>query len=99
MAGRGRLTSFSIGNKQGNHTKVPGEGHLGSWRPLRVLPLTPTHRRLCLKWCYSRENWTTSEWSQVIFSDESRFDLSSDGNRVRVSRLLEECLNPVFALQ
>ncbi|GFX18164.1 HTH_Tnp_Tc3_2 domain-containing protein [Trichonephila clavipes] len=21
------------------------EGHLGSWRPLRVLPLTPTHRR------------------------------------------------------
>ncbi|GFW21130.1 transposable element Tcb2 transposase [Trichonephila clavipes] len=27
------------------------EGHLGSWSPLRVLPLTPTHRRLRLEWC------------------------------------------------
>ncbi|GFU41887.1 transposable element Tcb2 transposase [Trichonephila clavipes] len=27
------------------------EGHLGSWRPLRVLPLTPIHRRLRLEWC------------------------------------------------
>ncbi|GFV72012.1 transposable element Tcb2 transposase [Trichonephila clavipes] len=25
------------------------EGHLGSWCPLRVLPLTPIHRRLCLE--------------------------------------------------
>ncbi|GFT05656.1 transposable element Tcb2 transposase [Trichonephila clavipes] len=27
------------------------EGHLGSRRPLRVLPWTPTHRRLRLEWC------------------------------------------------
>ncbi|GFX48838.1 transposable element Tcb2 transposase [Trichonephila clavipes] len=27
------------------------EGHLGSRCPLRVLPLTPTHRRLRLDWC------------------------------------------------
>ncbi|GFX15289.1 transposable element Tcb2 transposase [Trichonephila clavipes] len=27
------------------------EGHLGSRRPLRVLPLTPTHRRVRLEWC------------------------------------------------
>ncbi|GFU40390.1 transposable element Tcb2 transposase [Trichonephila clavipes] len=26
------------------------EGHLGLWRPLRVLPLTPTHRHLRLEW-------------------------------------------------
>ncbi|GFW98192.1 transposable element Tcb2 transposase [Trichonephila clavipes] len=30
------------------------EGHLGSWRLIRVLPLTPTHRRLRLKWCRAR---------------------------------------------
>ncbi|GFX47049.1 transposable element Tcb2 transposase [Trichonephila clavipes] len=32
------------------------EGHLGSRRPLRVLPLTPTHRRLRLEWCRARGN-------------------------------------------
>ncbi|GFX25009.1 transposable element Tcb2 transposase [Trichonephila clavipes] len=32
------------------------EGHLGSWRPLRVLPLTPTHRNLRLEWCRTRGN-------------------------------------------
>ncbi|GFW32489.1 lig_chan-Glu_bd domain-containing protein [Trichonephila clavipes] len=31
------------------------EGHLRSRRPLRVLPLTPTHRRLHLEWCRARE--------------------------------------------
>ncbi|GFW74252.1 HTH_Tnp_Tc3_2 domain-containing protein [Trichonephila clavipes] len=31
------------------------EGHLGSWSPLCVLSLTPTHQRLFLKWCHARE--------------------------------------------
>ncbi|GFW13574.1 HTH_Tnp_Tc3_2 domain-containing protein [Trichonephila clavipes] len=34
------------------------EGHLGSRRSLRVLPLTPTHRRLRLEWYRARGNWT-----------------------------------------
>ncbi|GFU00182.1 transposable element Tcb2 transposase [Trichonephila clavipes] len=76
------------------------KGHLGSRRPLRVLPFTPTHRRLRLKWCPARGNWTNTEWNQVIFSDESRFDLSSDDNHdVRVWRPRGEHLNPAFALQ
>ncbi|GFW33803.1 uncharacterized protein TNCV_3588891 [Trichonephila clavipes] len=60
------------------------EGHLGSWRPLRVLPLTPTHRQLRLNWCCARGNWTSAEWNQVVFSDKSRFNLSSDENRDHV---------------
>ncbi|GFT25076.1 transposable element Tcb2 transposase [Trichonephila clavipes] len=60
------------------------EGHLGSRCPLRVLPLTPTHQRLRLEWCRARGNWTAAEWTQVIFNVESRFNLSSEDNRVRV---------------
>ncbi|GFW16472.1 glucose dehydrogenase [Trichonephila clavipes] len=74
------------------------EGHLGPWRPLRVLPLTHTHRCLRLEWCHARGNWTAAEWNQVVFSDESRFNLSSDDNRVRVWRNHGERLNPAFAL-
>ncbi|GFX60245.1 transposable element Tcb1 transposase [Trichonephila clavipes] len=75
------------------------EGHLGSRHPLRVLPLTPTHERLRLEWCRTRRNWTTAEWKQVVFSDESRFNLSSGDNRIRVWRPRGERLNPAFALQ
>ncbi|GFW27485.1 transposable element Tcb2 transposase [Trichonephila clavipes] len=75
------------------------EGHLGSRRPLCGLPLTPTHRRLRLQWWRARGNCTVAEWNQVVFSNESRFNLSSDDNRVRLWRPSDERLNPVFALQ
>ncbi|GFU48372.1 transposable element Tcb1 transposase [Trichonephila clavipes] len=74
------------------------EGHLGSQRLLRVLPLTPSHRRR-LERCHTRGNWTSAECNQVVFRDESRFYLSSDDNRVRVWRPRGERLNPAFALQ
>ncbi|GFU41301.1 transposable element Tcb2 transposase [Trichonephila clavipes] len=73
------------------------EGHLGSQRSLRLLPLSPTHRCLLLEWCHARENWTAAEWNQFVFSDESRFSLSSEDNRVRVWRPRGERLNPAFA--
>ncbi|GFU23493.1 transposable element Tcb2 transposase [Trichonephila clavipes] len=75
------------------------EGHLGLQRPLRVLLLTLTHRRLRLKWFHARGNWTAAECNRVVFSDESSFYLSSDDNRVRVWRPRGERLNPAFTLQ
>ncbi|GFU82207.1 transposable element Tcb2 transposase [Trichonephila clavipes] len=75
------------------------EGHLGSRLPLRVLPYTPSYRRLHLEWCHARGNWTSVEWNQVVFRDESIFNLNCDKNRVRVWRPSGKRLNPVFALQ
>ncbi|GFV15917.1 transposable element Tcb2 transposase [Trichonephila clavipes] len=75
------------------------EGHLGLRRRLRMLPLTPTHRCLHLERCRARVNWTAAEWNQVVFSDESRFNLSSNDNRVRVWRPRGEHLNSSFVLQ
>ncbi|GFX42299.1 transposable element Tcb2 transposase [Trichonephila clavipes] len=74
------------------------EGHLGSRRPLRVPPLMHTHRCLRLQWCHARGNLIAAECNQVVFSDESRFDLSNDDNRVRVWRPRGERLNPAFTL-
>ncbi|GFY06908.1 transposable element Tcb2 transposase [Trichonephila clavipes] len=61
--------------------------------------LTPTHQRLCLELCRGRGNCTAAEWNQVIYSDQSRFNLSNDDNRVCVWRPCGERLNPAFALQ
>ncbi|GFT97249.1 transposable element Tcb1 transposase [Trichonephila clavipes] len=73
------------------------EGHLGSQRRLRVLPLTPTHRRLRLERCRAGGNWTAAEWNQVVFSDEFRINLNNED--VRVWRTPGKRLNPAFALQ
>ncbi|GFX75027.1 transposable element Tcb2 transposase [Trichonephila clavipes] len=84
------------------------KGHLGPRRPLHGLPLTPTHQRLRLEWCRARGNWTAVERNQVVFRDErereriereSRFNLSSDDNRVHVWRPRGERLNPAFSIQ
>ncbi|GFU80411.1 transposable element Tcb1 transposase [Trichonephila clavipes] len=48
--------------------------------------LPSRHRRLRLEWCRSRGNWTAAECNQVVLSDESRFNPSSDDNCVRVWR-------------
>ncbi|GFY35718.1 HTH_Tnp_Tc3_2 domain-containing protein [Trichonephila clavipes] len=62
------------------------EANLKSKRPFRALPLTPEHRQLRLQWCQARSMWNVTDWQKVVFSDESRFLLGTDDNRVRVWR-------------
>ncbi|GFT48309.1 transposable element Tc1 transposase [Trichonephila clavipes] len=62
------------------------EANLKSKRPFRALPLTPEHRQLRLQWCQARSMRNVTDWQKVVFSDESRFVLGTDDNRVRVWR-------------
>ncbi|GFV40894.1 transposable element Tcb1 transposase [Trichonephila clavipes] len=39
-----------------------------------------------LQWCQTRSIWNVKDWQKVGFSDESRFVLGADDNRVRVWR-------------
>ncbi|KAI4895282.1 hypothetical protein NFI96_000260 [Prochilodus magdalenae] len=59
---------------------------LHAHRPLPRLSLTPRHRHQRLQWCRTRLPWSDSEWQRVIFSDESRFSLGGDAQRIRVWR-------------
>ncbi|GFX72183.1 transposable element Tc1 transposase [Trichonephila clavipes] len=59
---------------------------LKSKHSFRALPLTPEHRQLRLQWCQARSMWNVTDWQKVVFSDESRFALGTDDNRVRVWR-------------
>ncbi|UYV60676.1 RPS10 [Cordylochernes scorpioides] len=60
--------------------------------------LTPPNRRQRLEWCRARSTWMT-EWHRVVFSDESRFCLSSDSRRVRVWRRRGERSNPAAIVE
>ncbi|GFW73738.1 transposable element Tcb1 transposase [Trichonephila clavipes] len=74
------------------------EKHLVSGFSLCVLIMTSTYRRLRWERCHARWDWTATEWNQAVFSDESRFNLSSNDNRARVWRSRSERVNPAFAL-
>ncbi|GFY09195.1 transposable element Tc1 transposase [Trichonephila clavipes] len=62
------------------------EANLKSKRPFHALPLTLENRQLRLQWCQARSMWNVTDWQKVVFSDESRFVLGTDDNRVRVWR-------------
>ncbi|GFX23897.1 transposable element Tc3 transposase [Trichonephila clavipes] len=61
-------------------------GGLFARRPGRCVPLTPAHRRRRSLWCRGHRNWRDSEWGRVLFTDESRFSLSSDSHRILIWR-------------
>ncbi|GFX17758.1 transposable element Tcb2 transposase [Trichonephila clavipes] len=67
-------------------------------RNARAQP-TASSAAIKAQWCRGRGDWTAAEWNQVVFSDESRFNLSSDDNRVRVWRPRGDRLNFTFVLQ
>ncbi|GFT83288.1 transposable element Tcb1 transposase [Trichonephila clavipes] len=50
------------------------------------------HRRLRLQWAHEHRDWQT-DWNQVVFSDESLFNLWDHDGRIRVRRYAgERCL-------
>ncbi|GFS57955.1 transposable element Tcb1 transposase [Trichonephila clavipes] len=61
-------------------------GGLFARRPVRRVPLTPAHRGRRSLWSREHRNWRDSEWGRVLFTDESRFSLSSDSHRILIWR-------------
>ncbi|GFT47601.1 HTH_Tnp_Tc3_2 domain-containing protein [Trichonephila clavipes] len=74
------------------------EANPKSKRPFRALHLTPEHRQLRLQWCQTRSMWNVTAWQKIVFSDESRFVLGTDDNRVRVWRCPGERYNSPLAV-
>ncbi|GFV54364.1 transposable element Tcb2 transposase [Trichonephila clavipes] len=66
--------------------RVRREGGLYARRPVVCIPLTRQHRTARLQWCREHHNWTEQDWACVLFSDESRFSLSSDCRRQLIWR-------------
>ncbi|GFW41579.1 transposable element Tc1 transposase [Trichonephila clavipes] len=61
-------------------------GGLYARRPVVCVPLTRQHRTARLQWCREHHNWTEQDWACILFSDESRFSLSSDCRRQLIWR-------------
>ena len=60
--------------------------NLRSRRPAVRLRLTPAHRAARRDFCRRHVRWTRRQWSQVLFSDESRFTMNHNDGRLKVWR-------------
>ncbi|GFU84971.1 transposable element Tcb2 transposase [Trichonephila clavipes] len=86
-----RLQKTDISSYQKKGTGAP---QLSRWQISFLLPqesrspekLLPDHRTARLQWCREHHNWTEQDWACVLFSDESRFSLSSDCRRQLIWR-------------
>ncbi|GFS57724.1 transposable element Tcb2 transposase [Trichonephila clavipes] len=54
--------------------------------PMKCIEGNRQHRTARLQWCREHHNWTEQGWACVLFSDESRFSLSSDCRRQLIWR-------------
>ncbi|GFX44909.1 cytosolic Fe-S cluster assembly factor NUBP1 homolog [Trichonephila clavipes] len=77
--GRRRVFSQTVGNRL-------HEGGLYARRPMVCIPLTPRHHAARRRWAAEHRDWEQHDWSQVLFTDESRFSLECDTRRVLVWR-------------
>ncbi|GFU95056.1 transposable element Tcb2 transposase [Trichonephila clavipes] len=70
------------------------KGGLFSRRPERCLPLKVGHRRHPLQWCREPKNWTTDQWSRVLYTDESRFSARKRFSTLLIWREIETQFYP-----
>ncbi|GFX81312.1 transposable element Tcb2 transposase [Trichonephila clavipes] len=55
-------------------------------RPMVCVRLTSMHRRDRREWATEHVNWRRNEWSNILFSDESRFSVHPDNRRIFIWR-------------
>ena len=68
-------------------------------RPYVGPVLTARHRAARLQWALRHFRWGRQQWVWVLFSDESRFNLSHHDGRIRVFRRKGNVLLIIFSLR
>ena len=68
-------------------------------RPHQSIPLTPRHKLKRLRWARCHLRYTQRQWGKVLFSDESKFNVSRADGRHRVyrrngERYTDQCVMP-----
>ncbi|GFU61885.1 transposable element Tcb2 transposase [Trichonephila clavipes] len=63
-------------------------------RPMVCVRLTSRHRRDRREWATEHVNWRRNEWSNVLFSDESRFSFHPNNRRIFIWRECGSRNNP-----
>ena len=52
--------------------------------------ITPSQKRNHLQWCYEHLDWSVKDWSNIIFSDESNYEVLNRKNRIYIRRFCND---------
>ncbi|CAJ0836974.1 9468_t:CDS:1, partial [Entrophospora sp. SA101] len=82
------------------HSYLHGEGYY-SRAALRKPFVSEVNQKKRFSWCRERKNWNINDWNNIIWSDESKFNLYYSDGWQRVWRMPKEkydvdCLIPTF---
>lgn len=75
------------------------EAGLRCHMPAICPPLTAVHRACRLRFAREHVNWTMEQWATVLFTDESKFNISDNDRRRRVWRRRGERFAPCCIMQ
>jgi transposase len=68
---------------------------LRSYRPSRKPFITLKQRRGRIEWARSKRHWDNNKWAQVVFSDESMFQIFGQRSSHRIRRFNYERYSPI----
>ena len=71
------------------HNRLRQSG-LCSRHPLKGMELKRLHQIARLQWARARLRWSRHTWQNILFSDESKFNLKFSDGRVRIYRRRRE---------
>ena len=57
-----------------------------SYVATRKLQITPAQRRTRVACCYEHLSWSVNDWSNVVFMDESNYEILNRENRTYIRR-------------
>lgn len=87
-----RLSATATGRQHGIHPQTVRNRLRQNVQPIRAYRpyfgqiLTRHHRAARRNWCRRHLRWRRNDWNSVLFSDESRFNISHADGRERVYR-------------
>lgn len=87
---RGRRKAISVSTVQRRLREADLHGRIATKKPL----LRRGNRHKRLQWAKEHANWTVDDWKNVLWSDESKFEVFGQRRRVFVRRSAAEKMSP-----
>mgnify|MGYP001546042603 CR=1 FL=1 len=81
------VNNARVGNQRVSQATVRRRLHAAGIRgrkPAKRIILRDHHKRARLAWATTHSRWTLSQWTNVLFTDESRFSLYHSHGRIHV---------------
>ena len=79
-------TSFNITVSHRTVSRILNEFDMFSYIAPRKPRINYRQRYARLQWCYQHLSWAEKDWSNVIFTDESNFEILNRKNRIYIRR-------------